>query len=233
MITSADIAASQGDAGCTDGPICNRTYTSCSVNVTVDSQLGMNCSELVSVEGWSLALQVCNSLQDVFNIISSSDINITDCIEVYIRAGDYVLTGPIEITTNVIIRGEYNGRSSFHVEEGEAISDICSGLSTTEPPPPTMTSSPPTMTSSSPLSGMPRKRQQQSSEVCGDIPYADDFDVRVTVAGDVSDSQIPYYVLSFLNSDQVEMSGILFTNSTGIFAFENVSFVSLKNCSFR
>ena len=84
----------------------------CSVNITVDLTVGIDCSQR-SLRGRSLSNVVCNNLQDVLDSIASYSTvhspDTFDCIEIILRAGGHVISSAVEISQSVVWRGEDGG----------------------------------------------------------------------------------------------------------------------------
>ena len=213
--------------GCT-ATDCLAGLQSCGVTVTVDSQASQNCSQTMPAS-MSLSGRACNSLQDVLNSIGS---NVTthapgDCISVNIAAGDYIITNAVTITQNVILRGEFGPLTI------DPATDICPATTDSNPPQPGNTN---TMRQATLPPPTEPTDPNDPSDCTTDATFTDLFQVRVTFdlrKPNTSDLQDPYYALVFTGSDAVAISGIMFSNGPGILGFEDISFVSVENCSFR
>ena len=102
--------AGQGSSGAdcaVKGP--GLSCISCSVNIIVDLTLGINCSQRL-LRGRSLSDAVCSNLQDVLNSIAFNSTvhsqDTFDCIEIVLRPGGHVISSAVEISQNVVWRGE-------------------------------------------------------------------------------------------------------------------------------
>ena len=141
----------------------------CSVMVTVDPSIGVDCTSDLTV---AANQSVCRDLNTVLNYVASLGTMlqpIEDCIEINIMPGDYVITSALHIRVNLILSAASANSSRI--------------------------------------------------QVTFEIP--------------VNQSSEPLYVLLFANIGSLTMNGINFSNSPGILGFENVTYVTTTNCSFR
>ena len=132
--------------------------TECSVRVTVDQS--------VSGDIECIANGTCSDLQVALLKVSRREIVSTDCIDIPVTGGKYLITEYINISQSLKLRGK--GRVAVHFN----------------------------------FSAM-------------------------------FDPTQPHYVLSFVNTSHVELSGLDFFDSPGIITAVNISSVTVKNCSFR
>lgn len=102
--------AGQGSSGAdcaVNGP--GLSCISCSVNIIVDLTLGINCSQRL-LRGRSLSDAVCSNLQDVLDSIAFNSTvhsqDTFDCIEIILRPGGHVISSAVQISQNVVWRGE-------------------------------------------------------------------------------------------------------------------------------
>lgn len=102
--------AGQGSSGtdcAVNGP--GLSCISCSVNIIVDLTLGNNCSQRL-LRGRSLSDAVCSNLQDVLDSIAFNSTvhsqDTFDCIEIILRPGGHVISSAVQISQNVVWRGE-------------------------------------------------------------------------------------------------------------------------------
>lgn len=95
-----------------------RIFNGCTTVVTVDTENGVSCDS-PHPDSWSdLNGSVCRSLQDVLDILNGSDSwsepHPADCVEVYLMAGEYEVTGAGVLSgVSLILRGEYSGTETF------------------------------------------------------------------------------------------------------------------------
>ena len=135
--------------------------TECSVRVTVDQS--------VSGDIECIANGTCSDLQVALLKVSRREIVSTDCIDIPVTGGKYLITEYINISQSLKLCGK--GHVTVHFN----------------------------------FSAM--------------------FDPTQTTQ--------PHYVLSFVNTSHVELSGLDFFDSPGIVTAVNISSVTVKNCSFR
>ena len=132
----------------------------CSVRVTVDQ------SESDDIDDANIA---CKDLQVALLKVSQREIVSTDCIDILVTEGKYLITEYITISQSLKLRGK--GHVTLHFN------------------------------------------------------FSEKFDPKRTTQ--------PHYVLSFVNTSHVELSGLDLFDSPGIVTAFNISSVSVKNCSFR
>ena len=130
----------------------------CSVRVTVDQ------SENDDIDNGT-----CSDLQVALLKVSRREIVSTDCIDILVTEGMYLITDYINISQSLKLRGK--GHVIVHFD----------------------------------FSAM--------------------FDPKRTTQ--------PHYVLSFVNTSHVELSGLNFFDSPGIVTAVHIVSVTVKNCSFR
>ena len=211
-------------SGCT-ASVCRTALQNCGASVAVDSQAGQNCSQAVQA-GATISGQVCNSLQDVLNSIAANATThpLGDCISVDLTPGDYVITSAITVTQNVALRGVFGPLAV------DPNLDVCILATDIDP------AQPPANVKRQANMPPPPSDPTDRNDCTSDATFADLFQVRVTFdlrKPPTADPQDPYYAVVFTGSDAVAVSGIMFSDSSGILGFENISFVSVDNCSFR
>ena len=133
----------------------------CSVRVTVDQSAGdhIQCDANVA----------CSDLQVALLKVSRRKIISTDCIDILVTEGKYLITDYITISQSLKLHGK--GHVTVHFN------------------------------------------------------FSGKFDPKRTTQ--------PHYVLSFVNTSHVELSGLHLFDSPGIVTAVNISSVTVKNCSFR
>ena len=141
--------------------------TGCSTWITVD-QSADTAVECDAITG-SLANKTCSNFQDVLLSLTHNTTVSSDCIDVSVHQGDYLISEFINISQNVKLSAEGNVTVRFN--------------------------------------------------------FSEKFDPTKT--------DEPHYVLSFVNTDHVELSGFNFTDSPGIITMVSVNTAIIKDCSFR
>ena len=133
----------------------------CSVRVTVDQSVSddIECDANVA----------CKDLQVALLKVSRREIVSTDCIDILVTEGKYLITEYITISHSLKLHGK--GHVTVHFN------------------------------------------------------FSGKFDPKRTTQ--------PHYVLSFVNTSHVELSGLHFFDSPGIVTAVNISSATVKNCSFR
>ena len=133
----------------------------CSVRVTVDQSVSddIECDDNVT----------CKDLQVALLKVSRRETVSTDCIDILVTEGKYLITEYITIGQSLKLRGK--GHVTVHFN------------------------------------------------------FSERFDPKRTTQ--------PHYVLSFVNTSHVELSGLNFLDSPGIVTAVNIVSVTVKNCSFR
>ena len=145
----------------------SRSETDCSTWITVD-QSADTAVECDAITG-SLANKTCSNFQDVLLSLTHNTTISSDCIDVSVHQGDYLISEFINISQNVKLSAEGNVTVWFN--------------------------------------------------------FSEKFDPTKT--------DEPRYVLSFVNTDSVELSGFDFTDSPGIITIVSVNSVVIDDCSFR
>ena len=145
----------------------SRSQTACSTWITVD-QSADTAVECGAVTG-SLANKTCSNFQDVLLSLTHNRTVSSDCIDVSVHQGDYLISEFINISQNLKLNAEGNVTVRFN--------------------------------------------------------FSEKFDPTKT--------KEPRYVISFVDTDCVELNGFDFTESPGIITMVSVNTIVIQDCSFR
>ena len=145
----------------------SRSEIVCSTWITVDqsADTAVECGAVTD----SLANKTCSNFQDVLLSLTHNRTVSSDCIDVSVHQGDYVISEFINISQNLKLNAEGNVTVRFN--------------------------------------------------------FSEKFDPTKT--------KEPRYVISFVDTDCVEMNGFDFTDSPGIITIVSVNTVVIEDCSFR